>query len=230
MSHTNISLPLKRRRSVLRRNVLPGALVAVAILGALEVGFRVIAEGHTNPNVRLYALAFSVTAGALVGGLRGAGPLALLLVVGLGASSAQAGDRNRQYNVTVASSACPTGTPGLLYDFKPPGIALAGLRSYNVTVCPESGQTFTGTGAWKACVYKEAPGPMKWTLAPLFYLDMTDDGQGNPITSTLANPCVTFWDFEVGVNDGDLVYVYPTTTMGISGGTVVSVYLEGMLQ
>lgn len=226
---SEVNVPVARRRGIVKHNILPGAMVGVGILVAAEVFFRVIADGHTDPDVRLIAMALSVAAGAFVGFLRGSGALVVLLAVGL-AGAAEAADRSRQYNVTIATAACPTGTPGQLYDGKIPGLLLSGLRAYNVTVCPQSGHTFTGLGGWRACVYRESPGPLKWALAPLFYVDMTDDGFGSPLTSTVANPCLTFWDVELGVNDGDLLYVYPTTSLGVSGGTAVSVYLEGVMR
>jgi hypothetical protein len=228
MSEPVLTHTAKRGRSLMKRRIIPGVVVTLAVLGALEVGLRVIADGHSNPDVRLMALAFSLTAGALVGGLRGAGALVLLLGIAA-ASSAQAGDASRQYNVTISTSDCPSGTPGLLYDLKEPGLPLAGLRAWNLTVCPTSGQTFTGVGGWRACVFRRTPGPNQWVGSNL-YFDMTDDGTGSPISTTVARPCHTFYDQELGVNDGDLVYVYPTTTLGVSAGTAVSVYLEGVFR
>lgn len=227
MSGTSIPVPAKRR-GIMRRSVIPGAATTVAVLAALEVALQVIADGHTDPNVRLYALALSAASGVLVGLLRKAGLMLVPLALAVASGPAEAGDAARQYNVTISTSACPTGTPGLLYDLKEPGLTLNGLKAWNLTVCPSSGQTFTGVGGWKACVFRRSPGPNKWALAPLFYQDMEDDGRGNALTSTADNPCLTFWDLQVGVNDGDLLYVYPTPNLGVSGGTAVSVYLEGV--
>jgi hypothetical protein len=224
-------LAVPRRRGVMRRRIIPGVGVALAVLGALELGLRIIAEGHPSQEVRMYALAFSVTAGAIVAGLRGATGAVLVLLIASGVS--EAGDINRSYNVTIASSACPTGAPGLLSDGKAPGMSLAGVVAWNVTVCPEATRTFTGTGGWKVCVYREYPGPQKWATSNM-YFDMTDDGRGNAIVTTTANPCHTFYDVEVGVADGDLVYVRPTQAgdtegaLGVSAGTAVSVYLEAV--
>lgn len=217
----NISLPLKRRQSVLRRKVLPGAIVSVAVLAALEVGFRVIAEGHPNPTVRLLALAFSVTAGSLVGGLRGAGPLAVLLAVGV-ASEAPAADRERYpYDVTISTAACPTGAPGRDSTNREYGMQLGGLKSWAVMICPASGQTFTGTGKLKACVYRSVS--QQWALSPLFEWDLTG------YTSTVANPCFTMPDVMMAMDTGDLLYVYPSQDFTVSGGTAIRVSLWGTL-
>lgn len=59
------------RRGIMKRRILPGAVTTLVVLGSLEVGLRVIADAHSNPDVRLVALAFSLSAGALVAGLRG---------------------------------------------------------------------------------------------------------------------------------------------------------------
>jgi hypothetical protein len=199
-------LAVPRRRGVMRRRIIPGVGVALAVLGALELGLRIIAEGHPSQEVRVLLIASGVS---------------------------EAGDINRSYNVTIASSACPTGAPGLLSDGKAPGMSLAGVVAWNVTVCPEATRTFTGTGGWKVCVYREYPGPQKWATSNM-YFDMTDDGRGNAIVTTTANPCHTFYDVEVGVADGDLVYVRPTQAgdtegaLGVSAGTAVSVYLEAV--
>lgn len=155
---------------------------------------------------------------------RGGAALAVLLALAAGA--AEAGDRNKWYNVTIASAACPTSAPTLTT----PGISLSGLKAWNLTVCPQSGSIFTGTGLFRACVYRASPGPMQWTLSRRFYWDMADDGGGNAIVTTLSNPCHTFEDVQVGVGDGDLLYIYPETDIGVSGGSVVSVYLEGQLE
>lgn len=214
-----------KRKSKIQKALVGGG-VALAVLAGLEVAFRVLADGHPNEAWRLGFLAASMGLGAVAAALRSSSAAVVLLAVGA-AGGAEAADAQRQYNVTIASSACPTGTPGLLSDGKEPGLSLDSLRAYNVTVCPANGQTFTGVGGWKACVFRRTPGPNKWALAHQFFLDMEDDGRGNTVTSTEDNPCVTFWDVEVGVWDADLVYVYPTTDLGVSGGTAVSVYLEG---
>lgn len=221
---TDVNKP--RKRGTLRHRVVPGVAVALAVLAGLEVMLHVLADGHPDTTVRLLALAGAAGVGAAVAALRRGGSLAVLLACGLAASSAQAADRIRDYEVTVSTSACPTGTPGNWDDLKPPGIALTGLKAWNVRLCPKTaGAYFTGTGGWKACVYRSGA----WTLLPWFYLDMTDDGQGNTVASTADNPCVSYWDFELGVNDGDLLFLYPTTTLGVSSGTQVSVRLRGML-
>ncbi len=222
------SVPIRKPRSRINRAVF-GLGLTLAILGGLEVAFHVIADGAVSPTVKLIARALALGAGAVIAGLRGGPPAALLLAVGLALPS-HAADRSRSYSVTLASAACPTGTPGKLSDGLEPGISTGGLRSWDVTVCPESGQTFTGTGLLRVCVFRRSPGgPNRWALSPTFYWDFADDGTGNPITSTSSNGCVTFSDVLLGVNDGDLVHVYPETSLGVSGGTMVSVYLEGQL-
>lgn len=220
---TDVNKP--RKRGTLRHRVVPGVAVALAVLAGLEVALQVLADGHPDSMVRLLALAGAAGLGAAVALLR-RGSLVVLLACGLGASSAQAADRIRDYDVTISTAACPTGSPGNWTDLKPPGIAISGLKAWNLKLCPKTaGAYFTGTGGWKACVYRSSG----WTLLPWFYLDMTDDGQGNPVTSTADNPCVSYWDVELGVNDGDLLFLYPTTTLGVSSGTLVSVKIRGML-
>jgi len=222
------SVPIRKPRSRLRHAAF-GVGITLAILGGLEVVFQVIADGALSPTTKLLARALALGIGAVVSGLRGGPPAALILTVALGLPS-HAADRYRSYSVTLASAACPTGTPGVLSDGKEPGLATGGLRAWSVTVCPEATRTFTGTGLLRVCVFRRAPsGPGLWVLSPTFYWDFSDDGTGSPITSTSSNRCVTFSDVLLGVNDGDLVHVYPETTLGVSGGTTVSVYLEGQL-
>lgn len=233
MSGTSIPIPVKKRRGIMRRSIIPGAATALILLGALELGLQVIANGHPDPAVKLYALAFSVTAGAIVAGMRGSGGAGLVLLAVTAASSSQGADRSRVYPVTIATAACPTGTPGVLADGKEAGLALAGLRFWSLTVCPATGDTVGGTisGAGKlhACVFRRSPGPNAWTLSPTFYWDMADDGSGTAITSTSSNRCVTFSDIQLGMSDGDLLYVYPSADFGVSGATGVKVFLEGVL-
>lgn len=222
------SVPIRKPRSRLRRAAF-GVGLTLAILGGLEVAFQVIADGALSPTTKLAARALALGLGAVAAGLRGGPSAALLLTLALG-QPAGAADRYRSYSVTLASAACPTGTPGKLSDGLEPGLATGGLRGWNVTVCPEIGQTFTGTGLLRVCVFRRSPGgPSLWVLSPTFYWDFSDDGTGNPITSTSSNRCVTFSDVLLGVNDGDLVHVYPETSLGVSGGSTISVYLEGQL-
>lgn len=222
------SVPIRKPRSRMRRAAF-GVGLTLAILGGLEVVFQVIADGAVSYEWKLLARALAFGIGAVVAGLRGGPPVALLLALAL-SLPAGAADRYRSYSVTLASAACPTGTPGKLSDGFEPGLATGGLRSWNVTVCPEASRTFTGTGLLRVCVFRRSPsGPNLWALSPTFYWDFSDDGSGNPITSTSSNRCVTFSDVLLGVNDGDLVYVYPETILGVSGGSTISVYMEGQL-
>lgn len=221
------TVPIRKPRSRLNRAAF-GVGLTLAILGGMEVAFQVIADGALSPTTKLLARALALGIGAVVSGLRG-GPPAALLALAL-VLPAHAADRYRSYAVTLASAACPTGAPGLLSDAKEPGLATGGLRAWNVTVCPEATRTFTGTGLLRVCVFRRSPGgPGLWVLSPTFFWDFADDGSGNPITSTSSNRCVTFSDVLLGVNDGDLVHVYPETTLGVSGGSTVSIYLEGQL-
>lgn len=219
----------QRRRGILKRNIIPGTIAFLGVFLFAEVALGVIADGHTDPNVRLFARAAALGAGTLVALLRGTGAAVVLAAV-LGASSAHAADRVRDYTVTISSAACPTtGTPGLWTDGKTPGIAVSGLRYVSVTACPASGQTFTGVGGFKACAYRGAPLD-KWVPLSQIFISMEADAQGNPITSTTDNPCVSpSWDYQMGVNDGDLLFFYPTTDLGVSGGTTVRLVLEGVL-
>lgn len=224
-------IPVRKPRSRTKR-ALQGVGVTLALLGGLEVALMVISHaelGEVSPTLKLLARALSLGIGAVVAGLRGGAP-AVVLLAAAAALPSHAADRYRAYTVTISSAACPTGTPGTLSDAKEPGLATGGLRAWNVTVCPADGETFTGAGLLRVCVFRRSPsGPDKWTLSPTRYFDFADDGTGTAITSTVANPCVTFSDVELKVNDGDLVHVYPTTTLGVSGGTTVDVYLEGQL-
>src|ERR1041384_1148447 len=135
----------KHRRRKMARRGLEGAAIALLVMGGVEAALHVLADGHPDPMVRIWAVAGSALVGAVIAGLRGAAHV-VLLCVGFAAASSQAADRDRQYNVTISTAACPTGTPGQLYDLKTPGIALAGVRAWNVTICPASGQTFTAVG------------------------------------------------------------------------------------
>jgi hypothetical protein len=222
-------IPVRKPRSRARR-VLRHLGATLTILGGLEVVFRTIADGELSPNTKLIARALALGIGAVVVGLRGGAPAAALLLAVAAALPAHAADRYRSYTVTLASSACPTGAPGIMSDGREPGMAVADLKAWNVTVCPEATRTFTGTGLLRVCAFRRSPsGPDLWVLSPTFYWDFSDDGTGNPITSTSSNRCVTFSDVLLGVNDGDLVYVHPETTLGVSGGSTVSIYLEGQL-
>jgi hypothetical protein len=217
-------IPVRKPRSRTRR-ALEGTAVAIVLLGGLEVALSVIADGAVSHETKLVARALAFGIGAVVAGLRGGPPVALLFAVALSLPSGAA-DRYRSYSVTLASSACPTGTPGLMSDAKEPGISTGGLRAWNVTILAPDGETFTGTGLLRVCVFRRSPsGPNLWVPSPTFAWDFSDDGYGNPITGARA----TFSDIQLGVNDGDLVYVYPETTLGVSGGTTVSIYLEGQL-
>lgn len=214
----------KHHRKKLARRGLEGAAIALVLMGGVEAFLQVVADGHTDPQVRLLAVAGAALAGAVISGLRG--QAVVLLAVALAAGSAQAADRIRDYDVTISTSACPTGTPGAWTDLKPPGLAISGLKAWNVKLCPKTaGAYFTGTGGWKACVYRSG----SWTLLPYFFIDMTDDGYGNAVTTTADNPCLGYWDIQVGVNDGDLLFIYPEGT-GVSSGTQVRVVLRGMFQ
>jgi hypothetical protein len=63
----------KHHRSRARaKQALKGVVLAAAIFGALEVGLRVVADGHPNESVRMVAMAVSVAAGYLAGALRSA--------------------------------------------------------------------------------------------------------------------------------------------------------------
>lgn len=218
------SVPIRKPRSRMRHAAF-GVGLTLAILGGMEVAFQVIADGALSPTTKLLARALALGIGAVVSGLRGGPPAALLLALAVGLP-AHAADRYRPYTVTLASSACPAGAPGIMSDGKEPGMSLSGLRAWNVTILAPTGQTFTGTGLLRVCVFRRAPGgPNRWVESPTFAWDFSDDGYGNPITSDSA----TFSDVLIGVNDGDLVYVYPETTLGVSGGSTVSIYLEGQL-
>jgi hypothetical protein len=221
-------IPVRKPRSRTRR-ALEGTAVAIVLLGGLEVALHTVAQGAVSPEVKLWAQALSLGIGAVVAALRGSGMLGglMLAVLAWGISSpVNAADRYRSYSVTLASAACPSGAPGLMSDAKEPGLSMGGLRAWNVTILAPPGETFTGTGLLRVCVFRRSPGgPDLWVPSPTFAWDFSDDGFGNPITGTRA----TFQDITIGVNDGDLVYVYPETTLGVSAGTTVSVYLEGQL-
>ena len=70
MSPIEQSVPARRKRRALRSGA-EGLATAGAFLVGVEIGLRVIAEGHTNPDVRLFALASSVGVGAIVAHVRG---------------------------------------------------------------------------------------------------------------------------------------------------------------
>jgi len=227
----------KTKNRVLKKSVA-GVGVFLGVLVFVEVMFQTIAHGSPDPEVRLFSLSISLGAGAFAAALRnGTTPAVLLALAGsLTPSASGAADRNRPpYEVTISAGACPKGTPGRQADYAggplaEPGMSLDRLRAWRLVVCPESGQRFTGDGLFRACLFRRSPGPNQWALSPQFYWDMKDNGRGEPITSTTDNGCVVFPDIQVGVNDGDLVYVYPDPTLTVSGGTKVKIFLSGMGQ
>lgn len=124
---------------------------------------------------------------------------------------------------TLASAACPTGSPGTDTDGDLPGISLDNLRGFKVRVCPESGQTITGAGTLKTCVYSPSPyGNNTWALSPELTWDMTGK------TSTSNNRCLEFSHLQTIIAlPGERVVVYPSTTFGVSGGTTVTIRIVG---
>lgn len=129
--------------------------------------------------------------------------------------------RYHTHTITVSTSACPTGSPGLASDGVAWGISLSNLRGFKATVCPASGQTITGVGSVKVCTYSATPwGPGSWALSELEW-DFTG------ITSTVSNPCRELTQLLPVVALSDRVFVYPSTDFGISGGTTVTIYLVG---
>lgn len=149
-------------------------------------------------------------------------PLGCLLVL-LASSAAHAGaPRPNRYSVSIATAACPTGTPGVGADGDAYGISLSGLRGWKAAVCPEEGETLTGAGSLKVCTYsQELWGMGAWALSPEFSWNMTGRA------STADHPCIQLMDVPVYIGLSDRVYVYPSTDFGISGGTTVTVYLVG---
>jgi hypothetical protein len=208
-----------------RRKIKKGftvAAVALAVLGGLEVVLQMLAAGPVSMEIRLVCAAAAAGIGFIIAKLGGRGGAALLLLV---AGVSEAADRTRQYNTNVAGSACPTGTPGVLGDGKIPGLGTSGLYAYNITICPPAGQTFTGTGQLLACVFRYSPGPNKWALSNDFEKEITRSSSG-------TDGCLTFYDIQLGVWDGDLVHIIsdPANPVALSSGTAMSVYLEGQLR
>src|SRR5690349_9120888 len=131
--------------------------------------------------------------------------------------------RYHAHTIAVASGTCPVGTPGLAPDGVEWGISLSGLRAWKATICPESGRTFTGSGAVRACVYSALPwGPGQWAPSSITF-DLTGR------SSTLAHPCLEMVHLEVGVALSDRVFLLPES-VGVSGGTTLTVYLAGELR
>lgn len=149
--------------------------------------------------------------------------LLLTLVLVLPALAVAGVVRYNTETYTIASAACPTGAPGTDSDGDPPGIPLEQLRGFKVRVCPESGQTITGAGSLKTCVYSPSPfGNAAWALNPELTWDMTGK------TSTSNNRCLEFSHLQTIIAlPGERVVVYPSTDFGVSGGTTVTIRMVG---
>lgn len=107
---------------------------------------------------------------------------------------------------TSAPSAAPTSTTDAL--------PLAGLRAYRVYLCAESGQTLTG-GTLITRLY--GPDMALWSVNSA--KDLTVGAPGTR--------CRHWDDIEVGQNWDDWV-TYTTSSVTVSGGTTVSIYVVGV--
>ena len=147
----------------------------------------------------------------------------LLLLLAVPAMAHAGVPRYNPETITIASAACPTGTPGTDADGVLWGISLYELRGFKVRVCPEEGETITGAGSLKVCTYSPSPyGDGSWALSPELTWIMTGK------TSTADNPCLEFSHLQTVVSlSGERVFVYPSTDFGVSGGTTLRVYLSG---
>lgn len=116
---------------------------------------------------------------------------------------------------TPPSAAPVSGTVGS-------GMNLAGTYGVIVSVCPEAGQTLTGTGTLRAVVWDHSAGAASgWMWSPEADLAMSK-------VTTLANPCVTFGDRQVAYRAGRAL-LYVPDGVGVSGGTTVEVRLSAQV-
>lgn len=129
--------------------------------------------------------------------------------------------RYHAHTVAVSGAVCPTGTPGLAPDGVEWGISLSGVQGWKATICPESGQTFTGYGEVRVCTYAAPPwGPAKWALSSHVVFGLLGK------TSTVDNPCLELPQMDATVALSDRIYLLPVA-VGVSGGTTMTVYLTG---
>lgn len=100
------------------------------------------------------------------------------------------------------------------------GMDLAGVEGARIAVCPTSGQSLTGTGTLRAYLYDPAIG--EWMYDPDLDLSVSK-------ATTTANRCRVWPDWVTGVRGNGRV-LYAPDTVGVSGGTTVTVYLSGQVR
>lgn len=145
---------------------------------------------------------------------------ALVLLLVLATPTLAGAPRYHAHTLLATGGSCPVGAPGVAPDGAAWGISLSGLAAWKATVCPEAGQTLSGTGTLAICTYSAAPwGPGAWALSAL-EIDMGGKA------STLTHPCIELPQYLVGVALSDRIFLLPDN-VGVSGGLTVTVYLTG---
>lgn len=116
---------------------------------------------------------------------------------------------------TAPTAAPVSGTVGS-------GINLAGAYGVAISVCPEVGQTLTGTGTLRAVLWDFGSGSLAgWMWSPEADLSVSK-------TTTLANPCMTWADRAVAFR-GARSLLYVADTVGVSGGTTVTIRISAQV-
>lgn len=99
------------------------------------------------------------------------------------------------------------------------GMPLTNVIAARISLCPAAGQTLTGTGNLRAYLWH--PSAATWMRSP----DL-DLAVGTATTS--ANPCRVWPDSQTGLRTAGNV-LYATDTIGVSGGTTVTVRIDGQV-
>jgi hypothetical protein len=113
---------------------------------------------------------------------------------------------------TPPSAAPVSGTVGS-------GMDLAGVYGARIALCPAAGQTLTGTGNLRAYLWD--PNVGGWMASPDLDLAVAK-------ATTSTNPCRVWPDWITGVRGlGSILYA--TDSVGVSGGTTVTVRIIGQV-
>lgn len=102
------------------------------------------------------------------------------------------------------------------------GLSLSGAYGVRVALCPEAGQTLTGTGNLRAVLWDFDSGAATgWMNSPDADLQVGS-------ATTLANPCRVWLDRQVAVRS-NAALMYVADGVGVSGGNTVTVRLSAQV-
>jgi hypothetical protein len=113
---------------------------------------------------------------------------------------------------TAPTAAPVSGTVGS-------GMDLAGVQGARIGICPAVGQTLTGTGNLRAYLYDPAVG--EWMYDPDLDLAVSK-------ASPTGVRC-RVWPDKPTAFRGPGRILYATDTVGVSGGTTISVFISGQV-